>query len=173
HADSFRDNPIVFITTCTARRRKFLACSEVHEILRGIWMRSAKHDGWWVGHYILMPDHLHLFARPEIDADPMANWLQMWKSVSSRRIAAISALMPPIWQADYFDRSSTFCHCVWCVAKPRRSRRRGAGCIRQSVEIALTGAQSREISGLARPFLLEASKHRKMNWRVCARRKPR
>ncbi|PYL88402.1 MAG: hypothetical protein DMF14_16800 [Verrucomicrobia bacterium] len=104
HADSFRDNPIVFITTCTARRRKFLACSEVHEILRGIWMRSAKHDGWWVGHYILMPDHLHLFARPEIDADPMANWVQMWKSVSSRRIAAISALMPPIWQADYFDR---------------------------------------------------------------------
>jgi len=25
----------------------------------------------------------------------------------------------------------------------------------------------------SRPFLLEASKHRKMNWRVCARRKPR
>ena len=34
----------------------------------------------------------------------MANWVQMWKGVSSRRIAAISALMPPIWQADYFDR---------------------------------------------------------------------
>jgi len=104
HADSFRDNPIVFITTCTAKRRKLLARGEVHELLRGIWERSAKHDGWWVGHYILMPDHLHLFARPEIDASPMANWVQMWKSVSSRCVAAISALRPPIWQADYFDR---------------------------------------------------------------------
>ena len=98
HADSFRDNPIVFITTCTARRRKLLACSEVHEILRGIWMRSAEHDGWWVGHYILMPDHVHLFARPEIDASLMANWMLMWKSVSSRRIAAALSFKPPIWQ---------------------------------------------------------------------------
>ena len=89
---------------CTAGRRKFLACSEVHEILRGIWERSAKHDGWWVGHYILMPDHVHLFARPEIDASLMANWMLMWKSVSSRRIAAALSFKPPIWQADYFDR---------------------------------------------------------------------
>ena len=103
HADSFCDNPIVFITTCTAKRRKLLACGEVHELLRGIW-RSAKHDGWWVGHYILMPDHLHLFARPEIDASRMARWVLMWKSVSSRRITAALSFKPLIWQADYFDR---------------------------------------------------------------------
>jgi REP element-mobilizing transposase RayT len=84
HADSFRENPIVFLTTCTAKRRKLLARSEVHELLRGIWERSAKHNCWWVGHYILMPDHLHLFARPGVDASPMATWVQMWKGVSSR-----------------------------------------------------------------------------------------
>ena len=28
----------------------------------------------------------------------------MWKSVSSRRIAATLAIEPPIWQSDYFDR---------------------------------------------------------------------
>jgi len=44
-----------------------------------------------------MPDHLHLFARPEIDADPMANWVQMWKGVSSRRITAALSFKPPIW----------------------------------------------------------------------------
>src|SRR5438132_3991916 len=104
HVDSFRDNPVVFITTCTARRRQLLACVEVHEILRGIWKRSAEHDGWWVGHYILMPDHVHLFAHPEIDACPMAKWMQMWKSVSSRRIAATLSEKVPVWQADYFDR---------------------------------------------------------------------
>jgi putative transposase len=44
------------------------------------------------------------FARPEIDARPMAAWVQMWKSVSSRRIAAALVIRQPIWQAEYFDR---------------------------------------------------------------------
>jgi REP element-mobilizing transposase RayT len=100
----FRDNPIVFFTACTGKRWKLLACSQCHEILREIWERSAEHDGWWVGHYILMPDHVHFFARPEIDARPMAAWVQMWKSVSSRRIAAALVIGQPIWQAEYFDR---------------------------------------------------------------------
>jgi hypothetical protein len=69
-----------------------------------IWKRSADHDGWYVGHYILMPDHLHFFARPEIGARRMADWVQMWKSVSSRRIAPALAIKPPMWQAEYFDR---------------------------------------------------------------------
>ena len=34
----------------------------------------------------------------------MADWVQMWKSVSSRRIAAALGIDPPIWQTDYFDR---------------------------------------------------------------------
>ena len=59
-------------------------------------MRSAEHDGWWVGHYIFMPDHVHLFARPEIDASLMANWILMLKSVSSRRMQ----LNITIWQDD-------------------------------------------------------------------------
>jgi putative transposase len=47
---------------------------------------------------------VHLFARPAIDARPMANWIKMWKSISSRKIAAALATSPPIWQSDYFDR---------------------------------------------------------------------
>ena len=52
HLPSFRDNPIVFFTACTHRRRKILASAESEEILREIWQRSAEQDGWWVGHYI-------------------------------------------------------------------------------------------------------------------------
>src|ERR1700732_445539 len=104
HVASFRDSPIVFFTACTAQRRKLLTCSQCHEILRTIWELSPAHDGWWVGHYILMPDHVHFFARPEMDALGMAGWVQMWKSVSSRRIAAALEINQPIWQADYFDR---------------------------------------------------------------------
>jgi REP-associated tyrosine transposase len=104
HVPSFRDNPIVFLTTCTYQRRKILASSKCDKILGEIWQRSADHDGWWVGNYILMPDHVHLFARPEISARRMAEWVQMWKSVSSRRIAAVLSMKPSIWQPEYFDR---------------------------------------------------------------------
>ena len=104
HVPSFRDNPIVFFTTCTNQRCKILASPQCHKILHEIWQRSAEHDGWWVGNDIIMPDHVHLFARPEIGAQRLADWVQMWKSVSSRRIAAPLSIEPPIWQADYFDR---------------------------------------------------------------------
>jgi putative transposase len=104
HVPPFRDNPIVFFTTCTYQRRKILASSKCDKILREIWQRSADHDGWWVGNYIIMPDNVHLFARPEIGARRMAEWVQMWKSVSSRRIAAALSIKPPIWQPEYFDR---------------------------------------------------------------------
>ena len=34
----------------------------------------------------------------------MADWVQMWKSVSSRQIATALSIDPPTWQTDYFDR---------------------------------------------------------------------
>jgi REP element-mobilizing transposase RayT len=104
HLPSFRDNPIVFFTACTFQRRKILASVKCEEILREIWQRSAEHDGWWVGSYVLMPDHVHFFARPATNARPKAEWVGVWKSVSSRRIAAMLAIEPSIWQSDYFDR---------------------------------------------------------------------
>jgi len=104
HISSFRDNPIVFFTTCTHGRRNLLACAQSHAILRALWERSAELDGWWVGYYILMPDHVHFFARRTIVARPMANWMQMRKSVSSRQLSAALDIATPVWQPDYFDR---------------------------------------------------------------------
>jgi REP element-mobilizing transposase RayT len=104
HLPSFRDNPVVFFTVCTFQRRKILASAQCEQILRDIWQRSAEHDGWWVGSYVLMPDPMHFFARPAANARPKAEWVGMWKSVSSRKISAALAVGPPIWQCDYFDR---------------------------------------------------------------------
>src|SRR5260370_41745114 len=77
HVPSFRDNPIVFFTTCTYQRARILASPQCERILDEIWQRSANHDGWYVGHYILMPDHVHFFSRPEIGAQPLADWADM------------------------------------------------------------------------------------------------
>ena len=103
HLAPFSKQPLLFITTCTAGRRPLLATIPAHEILKILWMKSAAVDGWFVGHYVLMPDHVHLFAMPRLEAKPLAGWMKAWKSVSARRIAAASKVTPPIWQNDYFD----------------------------------------------------------------------
>jgi putative transposase len=95
---------LVFLTAVTSQRRPLLASQGAFQILTEIWRSSGDLDGWYVGDYLLMPDHVHLFARGAIDAKPLASWVGSWKSVSSRRLKVTIGANPPIWQADYFDR---------------------------------------------------------------------
>ena len=83
---------------------KFLLCRNVRRFcgkFGRILLTTTAGTSW---HYVLMLDHVHLFARPEIDARSKAAWVQMWKGVSSRRITAALFINPPIWQSEYFDR---------------------------------------------------------------------
>jgi len=104
HLSSYRDLPIVFFTVTTHNRSKLLNSSAVHEILGSIWKQSSHRNGWFVGDYLLMPEHVHLFARPCREAEPMKEWIKMWKSLSSRLLTKALMVKPPVWQADYFDR---------------------------------------------------------------------
>ncbi len=104
HLSSFARRPLVFLTTVTRSRRPILARREAFEILTDIWRRSATADGWFVGRFVLMPDHVHLFATAGLEAKPLATWVQTWKSIASRRIALALCSESPIWQKDYFDR---------------------------------------------------------------------
>ncbi len=104
HLQSFAREPIVFLTTVTADRRRCLANATAQQILSVLWSNSPQIDGWFVGDYLLMPDHVHLFARPARDAKPLAAWVGAWKSLSSRQLKHTLQLPPPLWQADYFDR---------------------------------------------------------------------
>jgi putative transposase len=72
------DRPtIVFITVCTKDRQKWLACDEAHQFLTAVWRKA---DAWLVGDYVLMPDHLHLFAAARDLRFPIETWIQYWKS---------------------------------------------------------------------------------------------
>jgi putative transposase len=104
HLNSFARYPIVFLTVVTLRRRTLLACRESHDALVDTWNLSASVDGWFVGRFVLMPDHVHLFTRAAVNAKSLAGWVQTWKSLSSRRIAGALNARPPVWQKDYFDR---------------------------------------------------------------------
>lgn len=104
HLAPFHRQPILFLTVCAHERRPILASPAVHDILRKIWLDSASRNGWCVGRYVVMPDHVHLFAQAALDARPLPDWRRLWKSISSRRINLARQSAEPVWQADYFDR---------------------------------------------------------------------
>ena len=104
HLQPFDRTPIIFLTTCTHQRQPALACNEAHEVLRDIWSKSASLNGWYVGHYVLMPDHVHLFACPGMDARPLGGWMQLWKAISAKQINQVLGRKGTFWQTDYFDR---------------------------------------------------------------------
>ncbi|HWA26214.1 MAG TPA: transposase [Lacunisphaera sp.] len=103
HLQPFKKQPLLFFTACTAERKQLLNSNVAKEILETVWTNAATLDGWFVGQYLLMPDHVHFFAQPSYDAKPLAHWVKSWKSISSRRIAKECRTITPIWQADYFD----------------------------------------------------------------------
>jgi putative transposase len=104
HVRPFAKQPIVFLTVCTKDGQRVLACSEMHAALTETWCKANDLHGWAVGRYVIMPDHVHLFARAGIEAKAMAVWVKSWKSFSSRRAGLTGLVESSLWQADYFDR---------------------------------------------------------------------
>jgi len=103
HVLPFAKDPIYFFTACVAGRKPILSRPEAHECLRDTWTKSGEVDGWFVGRYVIMPDHVHLFARPAAHAKKRAEWIKSWKSISSRVLIKSLGLTPPLWQPDTFD----------------------------------------------------------------------
>ena len=92
--------PLQFLTVCTKDRRPILADDRIHEVLFESWRKA---DGWMVGRYVVMPDHVHLFCAPaSYRPPPLAKWVGYWKSLSAREFPI--DVSRPIWQKEYWDR---------------------------------------------------------------------
>jgi putative transposase len=91
---------ILLITACTYRRRGILAREEIHRLLRDAWIQAPE---WAVGHYAVMPDHVHLFAAEnEFQGYPLGQWVAKWKAYVSRRWPLNEE--KPVWQRNFWDR---------------------------------------------------------------------
>jgi putative transposase len=103
------DSPIYFVTTCTQSRRAVLARPEIAEILIDEWRAARDRHGWAVGRYVIMPDHVHFFCRPEYESKTLSQFMRAWKSWSSRsahnilRPQPATAAPTPFWQREFFD----------------------------------------------------------------------
>lgn len=103
------DAPIYFVTTCTKHRRPVLTRKEIANILIEEWSAARDRHGWVVGRYVIMPDHVHFFCRPEYDAKTLPVFIGSWKRWTSRKIHDLKGLRSsttattPLWQREFFD----------------------------------------------------------------------
>jgi putative transposase len=87
---------IVFLTVCTRDRSPWLATRAAHDRLLEVWSEAK---AWVVGRYVVMPDHLHLFAAPGQLEIPFDNWVRYWKSQFTKKQAGSNQA----WQVDHWD----------------------------------------------------------------------
>ena len=99
----FLEAPIFFVTTCVAHRRPLLAQADVVAILIEEWRTAIKRHAWAVGRYVVMPDHVHFFCRPQPQAKPLSAFMESWKSWSARSILRTLGRPSPLWQPEFFD----------------------------------------------------------------------
>jgi REP element-mobilizing transposase RayT len=58
----FHSRPLYFVTFCTYRRRKWLARDDVHQSFVDFATNAHRKFNIAVGRYVIMPEHVHLFA---------------------------------------------------------------------------------------------------------------
>ncbi|HVU15942.1 MAG TPA: transposase [Candidatus Didemnitutus sp.] len=101
--DVWSRNPIYFLTACTAGRRRVLCSQSASAVLIESWQSSLARHGWSVGRYVVMPDHVHFFARPALEAKGLASFMRDWKHWTSSCLGRSLWLDMPLWQAEFFD----------------------------------------------------------------------
>jgi len=103
------DAPIYFVTACTKNRRAVLACDRTAQILIEEWRAAHERHRWAVGRYVIMPDHVHFFCRPEFDAKTFSEFVGSWKTWTSRGVHKLcgprstTAATAALWQREFFD----------------------------------------------------------------------
>lgn len=114
------DDPVYFLTVCVAERKPWLASDNVHGILREVWDTGSRLHGWFVGSYVVMPDHVHLFCAAKRDAASLSAFVGGWKEWSSKFIRRRLGLTDFRWQANFFDhvlRSEESCTEKWLYVR--------------------------------------------------------
>ncbi|OPZ86625.1 MAG: hypothetical protein BWY76_00864 [bacterium ADurb.Bin429] len=100
---------IAYLTVGTCDGRPWAANFEVQTLLHDIWTAAT---AWRVGHYLLMPDHLHYFATPGWHEYALERWAMYWKRLFTQGHGDRAHR----WQIDHWDtriRSAEHYHEKW------------------------------------------------------------
>ena len=97
------NQPIYFITTCTAGRLARLANDGFHAIAVETWRNCRELYGWSIGRYVIMPDHVHFFAFNDHEKRALRDLVGKWKEWTAKTSRHRLAFPTPLWQPEFFD----------------------------------------------------------------------
>jgi REP element-mobilizing transposase RayT len=127
----FAESPIYFVTMCTADRRSILANALIHQSFHEFANVGEAHRAY-VGAYVIMPDHIHLFVALEQERR-LSDWVKSLKNAVSKSLRA-AGTRSPHWQKGFFDhvlRSSESYSQKWEYVRDNPAR---AGLVKTSKE---------------------------------------
>lgn len=84
------------LTVCTKNNQPWLTQPDAHQALLAAWEEA---DTWMVGHYLLMPDHVHLFCAPHLARVDLGHWVRFWQS----HFRSANFTKPWEWARNYCD----------------------------------------------------------------------
>jgi REP element-mobilizing transposase RayT len=97
----FVRSPIYFITACTQNRRNILATPAIHETFLRFGEEGPSH-GSWIGAYVIMPNHLHVFVTTDDQKITISAWMKSLKNTISKTLRE-NGIASPHWQKTFFD----------------------------------------------------------------------
>ena len=133
----FVRSPIYFITACTQARRKLLSNVSVHETFLHFAQQGPRR-GAWIGAYVIMPDHFHLFVATNDEKITLSEWVKSLKNAISKTLR-LSGVDAPHWQKTFFDhllRSSDSYSEKWSYVRENPVR---AGLLKKAEEWPFLG----------------------------------
>ena len=93
--------PFYFVTFNTHERLRMLARKEIHETFRSFCIRGREHNVA-VGRYVIMPDHVHLFAAIPATGITLSEWIHALRTVVGKKLLRLGH-QKPHWQEGFFD----------------------------------------------------------------------
>ena len=97
----FTREPIYFVTVCAADRHRIFATERVHRAFIS-FARAGIDCGAFVGCYVIMPDHIHLFVALDPEKVTLSAWVKSLKNHLSKELRN-SGEPSPHWQKGFFD----------------------------------------------------------------------
>lgn len=95
---------VYFITTTVADRQPVLANPPCHQIIVSELSDMRVRHGWSIGQYVVMPDHVHFFAKAiPGQARPLNTSIGKWKEWTAKRIRGEIGGTGSLWQPEFFD----------------------------------------------------------------------
>jgi REP element-mobilizing transposase RayT len=133
----FTEHPIYYITACTYNRLRILDRPDVHSSFVQFALHAADR-GVWVGRYVIMPDHIHLFSGFAPQSMSLSAWMKSLKNAISKTLTN-ATFGGPHWQKGFFDhvvRSDESYDQKWLYVKDNPVR---AGLVRSAEDWPYAG----------------------------------